>query len=564
MRAKEFLIEANNYVDMFDRMLKIGFPDPAKFQKAKNKYQITADNARKILKRKDRIVWYIQQVKIDTMLSSKDYASVSDEKKAAFDAELNKLYKKYPPSQSRLPSGFIFTLEHYLSLPVPAIQNYQFTNQTIEQVVRDFENAETEWRKSTNGHISAQPNDKILIDMGKSAWWLLDRGACDQEGDAMGHCGNVPSERPGDRILSFRTKVTDQVWRSNLTFILDKNGVLGEMKGRGNEKPNPKYHDAIVQLLTHDIVRGIKGGGYMPEHNFDMTDLPEHTRKQLYKTKPELMPLVDKFKHFGTNHELSRTELMDQLDNIGYLPITVNDLQAIKIDEYDVGDIGKIMEEHNLLNMSKLLNSLSTLRFSSGYVDKPDDTYLLNHVFKHIKPTPDVVKYLKQYTNTSITHGSDILNTVQKYKTADRAKANETDRMAIVTMRKFYNHIEECIDDDLKTNTTDAAIDLLHTISKNNPVKFDITESDDTWPIIQEYVELDHIIDKMMQGNAKLSDVTDAIGYEPFDMESYDISEDADLTDYLEPESVYDCMKHYIKQLNKPIELNWPDDDNVW
>src|SRR6266851_947531 len=89
-------------------------------------------------------------------------------------------------------------------------------------------------------------------------------------------CGNVPSERPGDRILSLRRKVQrgDMVrWYPIATFILDRDGQLGEMKGRGNDKPAPKYHFYIVALLRHHMINGIKGGGYMPENNFAMEDL---------------------------------------------------------------------------------------------------------------------------------------------------------------------------------------------------------------------------------------------------------------------------------------------------
>jgi len=34
------------------------------------------------------------------------------------------------------------------------------------------------------------------------------------------------------------------------------------MKGRGNDKPAPKYHPYVVELLRHHLIRGIKGGGY--------------------------------------------------------------------------------------------------------------------------------------------------------------------------------------------------------------------------------------------------------------------------------------------------------------
>ena len=113
-------------------------------------------------------------------------------------------------------------------------------------------------------------------------WLTLGRGYCKQEGDAAGHCGNV-GEKPGDNIYSLR----DPENRVHLTFIIN-NGVLGEMKGRANNKPSPKYHPAIIELLRSKNVGSIMGGGYAPENNFELDDLPEETQQQLLKKKPYL------------------------------------------------------------------------------------------------------------------------------------------------------------------------------------------------------------------------------------------------------------------------------------
>jgi hypothetical protein len=118
----------------------------------------------------------------------------------------------------------------------------------------------------------------------------------------MGHCGNVPSQRPGDQILSLRRQVqrSDVVkWYPVATFILDRDGELGEMKGRGNDKPQPKYHAYIVELLRHHMIRGIKGGGYMPENNFSTSDLEPQTREQLIADKPELKGLLGYYEEEG-------------------------------------------------------------------------------------------------------------------------------------------------------------------------------------------------------------------------------------------------------------------------
>jgi hypothetical protein len=66
-----------------------------------------------------------------------------------------------------------------------------------------------------------------------------------------------------------------------LTFILEKNGYLGEMKAKANLKPAEKYHANIMQLLLNPIVKGIKGAGYAPYMNFSIFDLSENDIKVL-------------------------------------------------------------------------------------------------------------------------------------------------------------------------------------------------------------------------------------------------------------------------------------------
>jgi hypothetical protein len=99
---------------------------------------------------------------------------------------------------------FIRQIEHFLSLPVDKIKNFVWSNQTSAELLKQFEEFEQEWQDSLgeNG-VEIQDGDKLLIsfDGGSKAWWLLDRGACRDEAKKMGHCGNVPSEKPGDRIL---------------------------------------------------------------------------------------------------------------------------------------------------------------------------------------------------------------------------------------------------------------------------------------------------------------------------------------------------------------------------
>jgi hypothetical protein len=119
-------------------------------------------------------------------------------------------------------------------------------------------------------------------------WAELGKGQCSKEAKAMGHCGNTGA-RIGDNIISLR----DPKGRAHLTFILN-NGMLGEMKGRSNTKPKKAYHPAIVELLRHDEIESVVGGGYKPENNFSLDDLDDEIKEKLLEEKPDIENGMDK------------------------------------------------------------------------------------------------------------------------------------------------------------------------------------------------------------------------------------------------------------------------------
>jgi hypothetical protein len=118
----------------------------------------------------------------------------------------------------------------------------------------------------------------------------------------MGHCGNAGGDYM-DTILSLRRRVGTRIYRPSLTFILDGNHLLGEMKGRENNKPSEKYHPAIVALLKDKRIEGLKGGGYQPENNFEMSDLDDNIRKQLQAENPYLRDLPELYDFWLENKQ---------------------------------------------------------------------------------------------------------------------------------------------------------------------------------------------------------------------------------------------------------------------
>jgi hypothetical protein len=231
---------------------------------------------------------------------------------------------------------FIDSLEHYLSLPIPEIQNYKYDNKTRSDVLQDFKTFEDEWKKSRVEWIDITDELKegtitpIINYKNGYAWFDLSRPYCKMEGDAMGHCGNSASFFKDDTVLSYRAvkkSAGTTMARPSLTFILNSDGYLGEMKGRANEKPKEKYHDAIVDLLLQKVntssrdenkkefyIKGIRGGGYLPKSNFNINDLNETLKNKLFSQRPELMPFSERMA--TDDNAPSTVDIINELSNV--------------------------------------------------------------------------------------------------------------------------------------------------------------------------------------------------------------------------------------------------------
>lgn len=168
-------------------------------------------------------------------------------------------------------------------------------------------------------HIAMAFNDGF-------AWWYLPRASCSVEASKMGHCGNS-SGSYDDTIFSLREAIDEHGrhvnvpkkdmetwprWVVRATFILNGDGYLGEMKGYGNNKPSKKYHPYIVPLIMSDLVKGIHGGGYLPQNNFSISDLPREQALKLMEIKPTIATLADKILIRGVDN-IDPKELADEL-----------------------------------------------------------------------------------------------------------------------------------------------------------------------------------------------------------------------------------------------------------
>lgn len=278
------------------------------------------NHARSFFKREDRIIWYLRFVKLE-ILRKLSEGGVTPEQDTGDAVVYYKQYRKLVDNLVRKSGGraseftnpqfypqnraYEHDFNHWMSMMdrIPELDRVIWQYQSLEELFEQFEEIEEQWREQQADDKRRlpkteddYPNAKKIIDFGDGfAWWSLGVSSCDQEGAAMGHCGNT-AEDEGE-VLSLRKRIGD-FDEPFLTFI-NHDGLLGEMKGRANQKPAAKYHPYIVKLLMHPMIQGIMGGGHAPEDNFAMEDLGEAERARIVKAKPQLGTPMEEYRATG-------------------------------------------------------------------------------------------------------------------------------------------------------------------------------------------------------------------------------------------------------------------------
>lgn len=347
------LAEAINYNDMFKKLFSIELPESLPYTKEEVFQAIAA--ARRDLKKEDRIVWFLRLMRFALIEAAVvalavEVGRVPQDKMTEHREKYQDLINMYSdeekrwqkeiggspieiPVRSHEPGRILRRMEytktrllHFLSLPIPEIQTHVFGQEGEDELLRKFERAEAKWKEERKGTMPITDEEEILIDFKDGFYWLnLQKPYCEEEGKAMGHCGNAAAWERDDSVLSLRRKVNvgkEEMWYPHATFIRNGDGYLGEMKGRGNQKPSEKYHKYIISLFTvkdggEYLIKGIRGGGYAPENNFSVSDLSPELQEELFATRPDLMPLYYRYKRDGLTDELKEDALKEYKEVTG-------------------------------------------------------------------------------------------------------------------------------------------------------------------------------------------------------------------------------------------------------
>ena len=168
-----------------------------------------------------------------------------------------------------------------------------YQNFTYDQLVQSAKKWHDELGVG-NGEINYVEEDEILLDYrdeGIGFYWVnLNTNTSDEECDRMGHCGRTSSD---NTIYSLReVKRFNEKYTINKSYLTaaigNRDGIVYQMKGPKNSKPQEKFYPYIIDLLLKD--EHIKGFGseYNSNDDFSLGDLPEDKIKEIYSQKPIL------------------------------------------------------------------------------------------------------------------------------------------------------------------------------------------------------------------------------------------------------------------------------------
>jgi len=326
MRLLEFLHHVTLHEAAKDQYMQMFAALTPLFQESGLEYEFKTELtnelnwAMRVLKKSDKIMWYLRYVKFN-ILQRMSTGTAVGEVEEMFKPHYAKFAKQVTTKSGRPVDNWVVDakevqgrqfkeqMQHFMSLEIPAFMNMTFGWERPGDILNIFTPIEKAWQKKAVATVPHDEEVTVMIQFPDgSAWVDLEKNYCDAEAKAMGHCGNAADPYDEDTVLSYRT-IEDiegmKMWKPRLTFILDKStGLLGEMKGRANQKPDQKYHNVIIKLLQHPDIKGIGRGRWEVHNNFKMSDLPEDIADNLIEEKPALATVEYAYKKMGMTQDL--------------------------------------------------------------------------------------------------------------------------------------------------------------------------------------------------------------------------------------------------------------------
>jgi ankyrin repeat protein len=188
-------------------------------------------------------------------------------------------------------------------------------------------------------------NTDKFIEYPNGWYWInLNVDYSEDEETNMGHCG-----RDAGKILF---SLRDDNKQSHITASYSvSEKAMYQCKGRKNRKPKDIYHEMIIDMILNDKypVNMMKIGSYKPENDFNLLDLTETKREEIFNNKPSLK-LTDKmFESYFKNKDYKG--ILSMVNN-GYTFYTGDNIRLYYTDEELIEfkvDCSKLKIDYTLL-----------------------------------------------------------------------------------------------------------------------------------------------------------------------------------------------------------------------
>jgi len=254
------------------------------------------DEVRLTLRRHDRIEWFLRLWCRDILYHAQELPNFSPKQQRRY-AELRRAFRGVPRSQSSNARSQFLHLWWRLSVAASKVPLLAGSLRSLDlRRFRTFDAALAalvELDKRAAEVMDHQQDVETVISFPDGWRWVsCYYHASTVEGRLMHHCGNSATRDTYFRLLSLREPVSiagATLWKPHLTFTCYW-GMLGEMKGQGNQKPHPRYHRYIVALLRHPTINGFDETlRASPESDFELADLEPALRARVLYREQEFI-----------------------------------------------------------------------------------------------------------------------------------------------------------------------------------------------------------------------------------------------------------------------------------
>ena len=374
------------------------------------------------------------------------------------------------------PNTFLHQMEHSMSLNIHAIDNYNFFSgfPTPNELSNIFRRIEKEYYKKFEGNLVEKDlgeDEETILEFsldGNNFLWVNTHTSqtCDREAKLMHHCGNsYHANRKGDEIFSLREKLTIDntlMFKPILTFVVN-DSTLRESKGSANDKPSPKYHKHIVELLkTGEIKHIFQKDSHKAQNNFYFNDLsPEYQKEVQDKFEEEKwdFKLDDESMNFDKQIEESEKLVKDANKDFKFVDLR--------------------LENDNDYITYYLWGSFSLPFLNAEFWDKYEDYF--DNLKGYTDGSSDGMKY-DEYTNEQgETRNYIKLNFDMKehfsLETGEGQDENGHGYNDITSLTKEAVRSAEYIDKEIKSTINDAIDKILLNVTDNPNTQTEINKN---------------------------------------------------------------------------------------